>query len=168
MNSTNQKFSICPPPIVYCLFVFFLSSCDSNRVFEKNIAIPNHSWDVKNRPLFEVNIDDTISLHNIYVNIRHKSHYHYANLYIFITIKFPNGKFAKDTLECVFADANGRWKGKGLGDIWDNQVLWKSKVKFPLKGKYIFEYEHAMRTEQVPFIMDVGLRVEKTETNSRH
>jgi gliding motility-associated lipoprotein GldH len=145
------------------LFLFVSTGCDRNRVFENNIDIPDYSWDVKNKLSFEVNIDDTVSLHNLYVNVRHASQYPYANLYVFITIKFPNGKLAKDTLECVFSDQNGKWKGEGMVDIWDNQILWKPNVKFPIKGKYTFEYEQAMRTEQVPFIMDVGLRVEKVK-----
>ena len=145
----------------------FLSSCDSARVFENNVDIPDYSWDVKNKLSFDVNIDDTVSLHNLYVNVRHASHYQYANLYMFITIKFPNGKLAKDTLECVFADGQGGWKGEGMGDIWDNQILWKPNVKFPLTGKYTFEYEQAMRTEHVEFIMDVGLRVEKAKKKDK-
>lgn len=150
--------------VIWCLPVLiFISSCDSNRVFEDNIDIPDYAWDVKNKISFEVNIDDTAALHNLYVNVRHASHYPYANLYIFIAIKFPNGEFAKDTLECVLSDESGQWKGDGAGDIWDNQILWKPNVKFPMAGKYTFEYEHAMRIEQVPFIMDVGLRVEKVE-----
>jgi gliding motility-associated lipoprotein GldH len=50
-----------------------------------------------------------------------------------------------------------------MGDIWDNQILWKPNVKFPVAGKYIFEFEQAMREEQVQFIMDMGLRIEKRE-----
>ena len=93
---------------IYCLLSILLStSCDRKRVFENNIDIPDYSWDVKNKLSFDVNIDDTISLHNLYVNVRHASHYQYANLYLFITIKFPNGKMAKDTLECVFANGEG-------------------------------------------------------------
>jgi gliding motility-associated lipoprotein GldH len=153
-------------------YIFFLlisglwllaSSCDRNRVFENNIDIPDYTWDVKNKLSFDVNIEDTTQLHNLYVNVRHTSQFQSANLYMFIVIKFPNGKLAKDTLECVFADETGKWKGEGMGDIWDNQILWKSNVKFPLPGKYTFEYEQAMRTPQVPFIMDVGLRVEKAK-----
>ena len=159
--------------IVYGLFFlvvisfFFLTSCDSRRVFEENVDIPEYLWDVKNKISFEVNIDDTTSLHNLYVNVRQASHYPYANLYLFILIKFPNGKLAKDTLECVLADASGKWKGDGLGDIWDNQILWKPNVKFPIKGKYTFEYEQAMRIEKLPFIMDMGLRVEKAQKKSK-
>lgn len=149
------------------LLIFLFSACDSNRVFEDNIDIPDYSWDVKNKLSFDVNIEDTTSLHNLYVNVRHASHYPYANLFLFITIKFPNGKLAKDTLECIFQNVDGRWNGDGMGDIWDNQVLWKPNTKFPLTGKYTFEYEHAMRLEQVPFIMDVGLRVEKAEKKEK-
>lgn len=151
---------VCILSTAYCLLT---TGCDHRRIFEENIDIPDYSWDVKNKLLFEVNIGDTVAFHNLYVNIRHASHYPFANLYMFITIKFPNGKLAKDTLECVFADESGQWKGDGMGDIWDNQILWKPKVKFPIPGKYTFEYEQAMRTDKVPYVMDVGLRVEKAE-----
>ncbi len=149
--------------IFLALSVFLFSSCDPNRVFEDNIDIPEFNWDVKNKLSFEVDVTDTTSLHNFYVNVRHASHYQYANLFVFITINFPNEKIAKDTLECKLADESGQWKGEGMGDIWDNQILWKSNVKFPITGKYIFEYEQAMRAEQIQFVMDMGLRIEKVE-----
>jgi gliding motility-associated lipoprotein GldH len=148
----------------FCLLIF---GCDRNRVFEENTDIPDYNWDVKNKPSFDVTIEDTTQLHNLYVNVRHASQFQSANLYMFITIKFPNGKLAKDTLECVLADETGKWKGDGMGDIWDNQILWKPNVKFPIPGKYTFEFEQAMRTEQVQFVMDVGLRVEKAEKKSK-
>ena len=163
MNFIKTIGTLCLLSTVCCL----LSSCDRNRVFEKNIDIPDYAWDVKSKPSFEVDIDDTVSLHNLYVNIRQASHYQYANLYMFITIKFPNGKLAKDTLECVLSDETGHWKGEGMGDIWDNQILWKPNIKFPITGKYTFEFEQAMRTEQLNFVMDVGLRVEKAEKKSK-
>lgn len=176
-NFTSLRFLFLRKGLGAALCLLLFTACDSNRVFEDNIDIPDYSWDVKNNLSFDVNINDTAALHNIYVNVRHASHYPYANLFLFITIKFPNLpvvsisnptvisniKILKDTLECVFSDENGKWKGDGMGDIWDNQILWKPNVKFPVAGKYTFEYEHAMRTELVPFIMDVGLRVEKAE-----
>jgi gliding motility-associated lipoprotein GldH len=164
----KKNYTHCLLLSAYCLlFSFLLSSCDPHRVFEKNIELPDYTWDIKNKPTFEVKVEDTVALHNFYVNIRHASHYPYANLYLFVQIQFPNGKKSKDTLECIFADPTGKWKGEGMGDIWDNSILWKSNVKFPLKGNYIFEYEQAMRTTQVPFVMDVGLRVEKAERKTK-
>lgn len=149
----------------FFLFIAFLCQltigCDPSSVYEKNIDIPDYMWDAKNKLIFEANIEDTASLYNLYVNVRHTSHYPYANIYIFITTIFPNGKSRQDTMECVFADSEGRWTGDGIGDIWDNQIPWLRNIKFPVAGKYTFEYEHAMRQQQVPFVMDVGLRIEQ-------
>ena len=158
-----KKKSLYLIPYALSLSLFFFSSCDSNRVFEDNTDIPDFTWDVKNKISFDVDIPDTSSMYNLYVNVRNASHYPYANIFIFATITFPNGKTRSDTIECVLADESGQWKGDGAGDIWDNQIPWMEKIKFPLSGKYKFEYEHAMRLEQVPFIMDVGLRVEKVK-----
>src|ERR1051326_1495677 len=116
------------------------TSCDRNRVFEDNVNIPDYNWDVNNKISFDVNIPDTTSLYNLYVNVRNASHYPYANLYIFVNITFPNGKTRKDTVGVVLADANGQWKGEGAGDIWDYQQLWMPRIKFPVPGKYKFEY----------------------------
>ena len=159
----KKKLSVIGCQLSVFIAIIFFTSCDSNRVFEDNTDIPEFTWDIKNKIAFDVDIPDTASLYNLYVNVRHASHYPYANLYVFATITFPNGKTRKDTVECVLADVSGEWKGDGAGDIWDNQILWMPKVKFPLAGKYNFQYEQAMRMEQVPFIMDVGLRVEKAE-----
>lgn len=145
------------------LFLFTLSSCDQNRLYEENKTIPDNLWDKSNIVSFEVDVQDTITPHHFYINVRNADGYPYSNLFMFITTKFPNGKIAKDTLECILADDKGKWLGDGLGDIWDNQIPFKKNVRFPLKGKYIFELEQAMRVDQLPLIMDVGLRIERRE-----
>lgn len=149
------------------IFTFFVScffiSCDKNRVFEENKEIPDHVWNVNNKLTFEANITDTISNHNFYINIRNADSYPYSNLFLFVTTKFPNGQLARDTVECTLADATGRWLGDGLGDLWDNKILFKRGARFPLSGKYQFEFEQAMRVENLPLIVDAGLRIEKAQ-----
>jgi len=51
-----------------------------------------------------------------------------------------------------------------MGDLWDNQILWKTNFSFPDTGTYVFSIEHAMRQTIIPGIMDVGLNVERIET----
>jgi gliding motility-associated lipoprotein GldH len=145
----------------FILAAILFVSCDPNRVFEKNIRIPDGIWDRNNQVRFEVIIEDTITPHNLYVNIRNTGMYPLSNLYLFITTTAPSGHTIKDTVQVILADEKGKWLGKGLGDIWDHQRLYKEQVRFAQKGKYIFEYEQAMRLEKLPFILDVGLRVEK-------
>lgn len=149
------------PAIGFCLLIF--SSCDSRRVFEENREIADNAWDVNNKVVFEVDITDTLSQNNFYVNVRNADGYPYSNLYLFITTNFPDGHTRLDTMECILADDKGKWLGSGLGDIWDNQIPWRRGIRFPRAGKYTFTYQHAMRVDVLPLIMDVGLRIERAE-----
>ena len=139
----------------------FLISCDSSRVFEQNKEISQSVWDQKNKVTFQVEIKDTIFPHNVYINVRNAGMYPFSNIFLFITTTLPDGKTARDTAECILADKEGKWLGSGLGDIWDNQILFKKDVHFPQAGVYQFEFEQAMRTNLLPGIMDVGIRIEK-------
>ena len=143
-----------------CLLVIF-ASCDSKRVYEQNIDIPDYIWDKENAVYFDVPIIDTVSLHNVYINIRNASGYGYSNIYLFLDTKYPNNTISRDTIECILADPSGKWLGDGSGDIWDNQILFKKNVRFRQIGTYKFRYEQAMRMPKLPMIMDVGLRIEK-------
>jgi gliding motility-associated lipoprotein GldH len=151
------------PTTICILFVLLLgfTACDSKRVYEQNIDIPEYIWDKDNPVYFDVEIKDTVSLHNVYINIRNASGYAYSNLYLFLDTKYPNNSMSRDTIECILADPSGNWLGDGSGDIWDNQILFKKNVRFKQIGTYKFRYEQAMRMPKLPMIMDVGLRIEK-------
>ena len=146
-------------------FVLFFISCDSSKVYEEYITIPDGIWNRYQPVTFEVEIADTLNSHNIYINIRNGSYYPFNNLFVFITTKAPNGNMIKDTLEITLADDRGKWLGKGLGDLWDLQRIYKQNIRFPVSGIYTFEIEQAMRKEyeNLPQIMDVGLHVERVK-----
>ncbi len=147
--------------IVLLFAVLLSSSCDQSRIFEDNKVIDNNIWKSNAPVTFEINVDDTTSGNNFYLNIRHAEGYQYSNLYVFMKTKFPNGKSAQDTIELVLQDPNGNWTGSGLGDIWDSQIMFKRNLRFPMKGKYQFSVYHAMQTPELPMIMEVGMRIEK-------
>lgn len=147
----------------FCLFLFALlfSSCDSNVVFEDNIKLPENRWSISNVVKLEAEITDSITPYNIYINVRNAGGYQFSNLFVFLTTHTPSGLTARDTVEITLADESGKWLGDGLGDIWDNRVLFRSNFRFPEKGLYKFELEQAMRIDPLPQIMDIGLRIEK-------
>ncbi len=111
----------------------------------------------------DAEITDTVSLHNIYVNIRNAGGYQFSNLYLFLTTHTPKDQESRDTVELTLADDHGRWLGNGSGDIWDNRILFKRKFRFPEAGMYHFELQQAMRVNPLPQILDAGLRIEKVE-----
>ncbi len=143
--------------------LFLFISCDSNRVYDNSYSIPDQSWNKDSLLLFNVEILDTVSLHNFYLNIRHNTDYPFSNIFFFINTVFPNGAAGRDTIEILLADKRGNWVGKGSGKIRDNQVLLRRNLRFPDQGIYRFTIEQAMRKDKLNGIEDLGIRIEKTE-----
>lgn len=141
--------------------ILVFTGCDPNRVFEENEEIAKGLWDQNNKVVFNVEIKDTIAWHNVYINVRNAGVYPFSNLFLFITTQSPTGITERDTVEITLADQSGKWLGDGIGDLWDNRKLFKRQVRFPMSGVYKIQMEQAMRISPLPYIMDIGLRVEK-------
>lgn len=153
----NTKVKLIP----FIVLILILNSCNNNNIYDRYQKIDGEVWNNKQKLRFEFDIDDTISLHNIYLNIRHDQEYSYNNLWLFIKSIAPNGRNSIDTLECILANNKGLWLGNGLGDILDLEVLWKKNIRFPFKGTYYVEVEQAMRVDNLQGIKKIGLRIEK-------
>ena len=143
---------------IFCFVLLF--SCNSDVVFEKYEQIPGKEWKKYGKINFEVEISDTVNFHNLFINIRNLANYPYKNMFLFIKTTSPNNYFIKDTFECILADDRGKWLGRGLGDIWDNKILYKENIRFSITGTYKFEFEQAMRID-LPSIEDVGFSIEQ-------
>jgi len=148
-------------PVLIFVLLLVLSSCDSKYVFEENKPIENRNWKAANKVQFFVSIDDVTIPYTIFLNIRNGMEYPYSNIYLFLKTTFPDGKVSRDTLECILADYDGRWLGSGIGSVKFNKFLFQKGIYFPKKGKYNFEFEQAMRVNELIGITDVGLRIER-------
>jgi len=141
--------------------VILFTSCDSGKIYENNVAIPSEGWRRADRARFEVEITDTIQPCNIYINIRNNIHFKYMDFWLFVDIHSPEGMVARDTVKIMLADHRGKWLGHGLGSKFDTRLVFRKNLRFPASGKYLFEYEQAMRDEPLSGIEDIGLRIEK-------
>lgn len=143
------------------LIVTVLSSCvNKNVIFDESVVISNAAWNNQDFPYFDVNVEDTTSAYNFYLNIRHLENYRYSNFYMFLHTTFPDGNQTHDTIELVLSYPDGRWIGKGSGSMRDNNILLNNNLHFPAKGNYRFEIEQAMRESVLEGITDVGIRFE--------
>jgi len=145
--------------LILILFVF--ASCDDNAIFEENKEMSGGIWKAGQPVHFEVDIKDTVTLHNFYVNLRNGENYPYSNLYFFVEMEFPNAKKSIDTVNCYLADPTGKWLGTGLGDIYDHRFLYLENKQFPLAGRYKIDIYQAMRTNELVGVRDVGFRLSK-------
>lgn len=147
--------------LIIGIWLFALSGCDSRRVYEKNIDIPQYIWNLDYKPVFDVTIEDTTQRYNIYVNVRHTTYYSNSNIWILITTQFPDGSKLEKRVNLELADKEGKWHGDCLGDICDAQVPIQQNAFFNQPGNYSFQFAQIMRTDNLPLVMSVGLRVEK-------
>jgi gliding motility-associated lipoprotein GldH len=139
-----------------------MMSCDQSRVYEENQEINAGIWDMKQKPVFEFDIPDTVTRYNLYFNMRHTDTYYYSNMYVFFHTTMPNGKISTDTVEFQLADpTTGQWLGKGQSTIHDCQMCFRRGMRFPVAGHYSLSIEQAMRMEQLPGVVDAGLRIER-------
>jgi gliding motility-associated lipoprotein GldH len=145
------------------LFLIVISACDSNRLFEENKDLPKEGWYYKNKLVFDINVSDTNSLYNLFVNLRVASDYPYANIFVNMHSESPSKLYATDEEQIRLADESGQWLGKGLGDLYDYQIPVKDGFKFHELGIYRFELQHNMRVDTLQNIMAAGIRLEKAE-----
>ena len=142
-----------------------LSSCNNNRVFEKNKDFDNNAWRISDIQEFNFDIKDTSKKYEIFFNVRNALFYEYYNLYVKHTLIGPDGKVISTSLHEMFLmdKKTGEPLGEGAGDIFDHQILALKKQQFSQPGTYTLKLQQYMRRDPLPGIMSVGVRVEKQE-----
>ena len=154
--------------ILILLFYLLLTSCDRNRIFEKNQNIDDRLWHKDSTISFLFPVEDIYHHYDIYVNIRNTNQYPYQNLYINYVLEDTLGnKIISDLSDLLLFDSKtGRPLGNGMGDIFDHQFIILEKVKFKNPGYYRININQYMRLDILPEIMAVGIRVEIQNTNN--
>lgn len=142
--------------------ILFLAACNGTTLFTQAVNF-HDSWPKDKAAKFTVPVEDTLSLFNFYIDIRHTGKYRYSNLYLFMQTRFPNGTYTRDTLEIMLANVQGKWLGKGWGEIKEDRILLKSKLRFPMSGDYEFMMWQAMRVDTLKAIRSVGVDIEKDD-----
>lgn len=151
---------------------FLIISCSNTAVFDEYKSVLNAEWHKDSIINLKFKPSDTISRNNLFINLRNNNDYQYSNLFLIVDIVFPNNTSIKDTLEYEMTDTQGKFLGSGLTDLKENKLEYKTNVVFPISGEYNINIQQAMRKsgavdgiERLEGIIDVGIRIEKIETN---
>ncbi len=150
--------------IYFILVPVLFSSCKGEDVyFEENKAIDGNSWHKDESVSFEFDVEDTVSLYNFYFNVRTSTDYEWSNLYLFVSLETPSTKIGTDTVELPLAAPSGEWYGTNSGSIVTNTVKFIDRLKFNELGTHKFTFNQAMRVDDLPEIMDVGIKMKQVE-----
>ncbi|MCF0038493.1 gliding motility lipoprotein GldH [Dyadobacter fanqingshengii] len=144
-------------------FCLVLSGCDENVVYKAHEDIDDGLWYIKNKPTFKVEVTDTTATYNLYYLLRNTLQYPYYNLYLTRNFTGPDQKVISNTLEEVYLsnEITGKPYGHGLGDLFDHKIPFLKNYRFPRSGIYTFTLTQSMRQNPLPFVMSVGVSVEK-------
>ena len=143
--------------------LFIVISCGGNITYTESHSMKDKIWHLTDTKSFDVQITDTTTLSDIFFTIRTGSDYPFRNIFLFVSTDAPDGKNLTDTLEYYLADDKGVWYGKGIGDVRELKLPYKSNIYFPITGEYKFKVQHGMRTEDLKGVYDICLRIEKTK-----
>ena len=143
--------------------IIILIACNGNTVFEQHKSFEGQSWNTDSTIIFNCLIEDTTSKYQLVVKVRHNVDYEFQNLFLLI-------KTAKmDTIEIQLANKEGKWLGKGVGDIRTLNFVYKHKEVLSQNGSLIVEIEQAMRygsaekIQQLQNIESIGFGIEKND-----
>ena len=143
--------------------LWFLASCNNNALVDTFETIPNETWTYVKPIKASLEVNDSTKGYNIFVNFRHTADYRYANIWLRMRINGPDKKEFVERQEFQLALPDGEWLGKGSGNLYSYQLIYKENYKFKTKGKYTFTVEQNMRDNPLTGISDVGLKIEEAK-----
>jgi gliding motility-associated lipoprotein GldH len=145
----------------FLLIINFTSCTHENVVISEYVDIINSNFSYLDTISFEVAIDDTVSNHNVFLQLRTSTNYKWSNMFVFSDIDFPNGKTRTDTFQVFITDKTGHWMGNKSGLIVNFNHSLYSNIKFPVAGDYKFSFNQAMRDTVLKDVMSLGLKITK-------
>ena len=107
---------------------------------------------------------DTSLTYDLYAMIRHTTNYRFQNLFLFTEIQGE-----KDTLEISLSEKNGKWKGRGFGDVKELKIKIANNIRFGKEPASCFSFEQAMRYQdlqkinELQEILAIGITIQKNE-----
>jgi gliding motility-associated lipoprotein GldH len=153
---------------IYIIFSLVLLSCNSKTIYSEYQNLPNQTWFLNNKIIFNIDNKDTINDKNVFINIRNTDNYPFSSLFLIAKIETPTKEQIIDTLEYKMADNFGNWLGSGISNLKENKLIYKPNYHFSKKGIYKFTIQQATRSNNdidgnMPLkgISDVGLSIEK-------
>ena len=136
--------------LLFPLVLLLITSCTGHNRFHSYLPVNKDGWKRTDTLCFHaVPIDTNRNCMEISLGIRHTHRYPYRDIWLTI---------GKDTLHIDLADEQGRWKGKGIGDMrLIQQEATINLTKMDSCG--IIRIHHIMQHDPLPGISDIGIEV---------
>ena len=78
--------------ILALLLASGMCGCLPAPFFQKEVSVPQYSWNYTFKPSFTFDIQDTAAAYRPFFVIRHTQEYPYSNIWVLLHIKAPGNK----------------------------------------------------------------------------
>ncbi len=139
------------------LFAVVLMGCQ--RVVYSDCRTISDGWDKDSVFSFVFDIDDANVLYKTSIIVRNTDEYPNQNIWLFVDEVSPAGDVQRDTLQYFLADDLGRWRGSGIGSIYECECIYQPQQKFHKAGQYTLRITQGMRQSPLKGICEVGVKI---------
>lgn len=157
MSVSNVSF------LMGAIVLLLFSSCGPSYEYESYHDIENGQWAYEDTLSFQFNIEDTLSIYNLYLELEHSPTFSNQNLYTQIHTTFPERQRLTEMISLELSDnMTGSWQGKCNKERCTLQIPIQEGAYFNQIGKHIITIEQYMRKSPVEGVYRIGFMLEDT------
>ncbi len=138
------------------LLISSLIACGPKEVHSA-MNTTGDSWPEDISQVFEFEISEQGNYAS-HIFLKHNNNYGYRNLFLFSTLTYPDGNSRTDTMQYYLSQPDGKWLGKGWGELKTIKLLFPPKLD--QVGKYKLDLRQGMREAKLEGIEQIGLTIE--------
>jgi gliding motility-associated lipoprotein GldH len=143
------------------IIILLLTSCNSNTTFKEYKKFDDISWNRFDILEFFVPVQKKEPL-DFYLALRHHTNFPYSYIDVTITLNTPDGEMRSRDYRFRLKDTDLKWKGSGMGDLWDIELPIRKEMLFNKNGICKIQIENKMHKVETPGIIEVGLIAKKS------
>ncbi len=145
----------------YGIALLLLSACDRANVYQKVWQFENHQWPMTTVLDFSFQIKITNRAYDIFLLAKHSPSYPYQNLYVTYYLEDDTEHLLQEELvNCpIFHPKTGKPLGHGIGNTKTCVFPVVTNHQFSQAGLYRLKLEHSMRTDVLPGLQAIGVKV---------
>lgn len=142
--------------------IIILTSCyRESVVFREYIEMDNMTWNRFDILEFEVPVKEN-DVFDFKLFLRHHTDFPYDKLFVNITFYSPGGDMRSRDYDFDLKDYRGDWLAKGMGELWDVEILIRKEMPFFENGICKVRIENKYPKFDTPGIIEIGLIVQKS------
>ena len=161
----GRPFKITLAFILAVVLAYSINGCSAgDTIYHQTHTFEQDIWSYQDTVHFSFDIQDTVALYNLYLDVVHSDTFPFQNLYLNLYSKTPDGELIKDQHSLELQEKDGYWVGDCSGHTCELRFILRENMKFPALGSYSISSEQYTREETLKGIQSLSLYLEKSQT----